>query len=174
IAAQVRPVIGTSGYELADLGQIRGACDRARSGAIFAPNFAVGAVLMMRFAQIAAKHFSTADIIEMHEAGKRDAPSGTAMATARRMAAAQSFVRPQTQHLKAQGAGGATVDGVGVHSLRFPGVVAHQEVLLGSAGQTLSISHDCYSRESFMSGLLIAVRAAASLTHFIDGLDELL
>jgi 4-hydroxy-tetrahydrodipicolinate reductase len=174
IAARVRPVIGTSGYGPDDLSDVARACDEVRVGAVFAPNFAVGAVLMMRFAEIAAKHFSTAEIIEMHDAAKKDAPSGTAMATARRVAGAQTLTRPATWQLALDGARGATVDGVGVHSLRLPGVVAHQQVLLGSPGQTLSISHDSYSRESFMSGMLVAVRAAPSLTHFVDGLDALL
>ena len=170
----VRPVIGTSGYGAADVEEIRAACARTKIGAVFAPNCAIGAVLMMRFADEAAKHFGAVEIVEMHEAGKKDAPSGTALATARRLSGAKTFARAATQVVESDGARGADIGGVGVHSLRLPGVVAHQEVLFGGNGELLSIRHDSFSRDSFMSGVLIAVRAAATLDRFIDGIGELL
>ena len=170
----VRPVIGASGYGAEDVAEIRAACKRAKIGAVFAPNCAIGAVLMMRFAGEAAKHFGAVEIVEMHEAGKKDAPSGTALATARRLSGAKAFVRAPTQVVKSDGARGADVGGIGVHSLRLPGVVAHQEVLFGGDGELLSIRHDSFSRDSFMSGVLLAVRAAATLDRFVDGIGELL
>lgn len=170
----VRPVIGTSGYAETDLAELRAACERRRVGAVLAANFAVGAVLMLKFAEAAARHYRVVEIVEMHEAGKKDAPSGTAMATARRLARAGTFERPPTAALKAEGARGASLNGVGVHSLRVPGVVAHQEVLFGGDGETLRIVHDSTSRASFMPGVLLAVRAAAGLQKFVEGLEELL
>lgn len=174
IASGVRPVIGTSGYGDADVADLRVACERAHVGAIFAPNFAVGAILMMKFAQEAARHYGSVEIIEMHETGKKDAPSGTATATARRLAKARTFQRPATQLVRVEGARGAAINGIGIHSLRLPGVVAHQEVIFGGDGETLAIRHDSYARTSFMSGVLLAIRAAASLDRFIDGLETLL
>jgi len=170
----VRPVIGTSGYGAEDVAELRAACDAKGIGAVFAPNFALGAILMMKFAETAAKHYADVEIVEMHESGKKDAPSGTALATARRLSRARAFNRAETALTKIAGARGADADGVGIHSLRLPGVVAHQEVLFGGDGETLTIRHDVYSRESFMRGMLVAVRAAADLTAFVDGLEALL
>src|SRR5690242_13312456 len=158
--AGVRPVIGTSGYGADDVEALRSACARTGTGCVFAPNFGIGAVLMMKYAADAARHFGQVEIIEMHETGKKDAPSGTALATARRLAAAGSFARPSTATIKASGARGAEMDGIGIHSLRLPGVVAHQEVIFGGDGETLRIIHDSTSRSSFMGGMLMAVRAA--------------
>jgi len=169
----VRPVIGTSGYGPDDLADIRSAVQRTGIGAVFAPNFSVGAVLMMRFALEAAPQYDAVEIIETHETGKKDAPSGTAMATARKLAASGAFARAETKVIKAPGARGADVEGIGVHSLRLPGIVAQQEVILGGNGETLSIKHNSLSRQSFMPGVLLAVRAAKDLTRFVDGLDEL-
>lgn len=170
----VRPVIGTSGYGRADLSRLRAECKRAEVGGVYAPNFALGAVLMMRFAEIAAKHFATADIIEMHDSAKKDAPSGTAMATAQRVGAAGRFHRHSAATQGAECAQGATVSGVGVHSLRLRGVIAHQEILFGGDAETLSIRHDTYSRASFMGGMLVAVRAAPKLARLVEGIEELL
>ena len=174
IEAGVRPVIGTSGYGADDVEVLRGASEKAAVGCVFAPNFGIGAVLMMKFAAEAARHYRAAEIIELHETGKKDAPSGTAVATARRMAGAGTFARPATALIKADGARGADMHGIGIHSLRLPGVVAHQEVLFGGDGETLRIIHDSTSRASFMAGMLLAVRAAKDLTRFVDGLESLL
>jgi 4-hydroxy-tetrahydrodipicolinate reductase len=174
IETGVRPVIGTSGYGPADVDDLRAACERTKTGCVFAPNFGIGAVLMMKFATEAARHYGEAEIVEMHESGKKDAPSGTAMATARRMASNGTFKRASTALFKAEGARGAEMDGIGIHSLRLPGVVAHQEVLFGGEGETLRIVHDSSSRASFMAGMLVAVRAAKHLNEFVDGLEHLL
>jgi 4-hydroxy-tetrahydrodipicolinate reductase len=170
----VRPVIGTSGYGADDLAEVRSACERTGVGAIVAPNCAIGAVLMMKFAEEAASHYEVIEIVEMHESGKKDAPSGTAMATARRLSQKGAFARSETKVVKAPSARGADVGGIGVHSLRMPDVVAHQEVLLGGHGELLSIRHDSLSRHSFMPGVLIGVRNAVTLTRFVDGLGEFL
>jgi 4-hydroxy-tetrahydrodipicolinate reductase len=180
IRAGVRPVIGTSGYIDDDIEDLRAACERETIGCIFVPNFGVGAVLMMRFAAEAARHYDAVEIVEMHEAGKKDAPSGTSTATARRLAAARAasdagpFRRAPTAITKLEGARGAEIDGIGIHSLRLPGVVTHQEVLFGADGETLRITHDSTSRASFMPGMLLAIRAARDLTTFVDGLETLL
>ena len=126
---------------------------------MIAPNFAIGAVLMMRFAELAAPYFETAEIIELHHDQKIDAPSGTAMPTAQRIAAAsKDWGDDPTTTVVAEGARGGRVDGIPVHSVRLRGMVAHQEVLLGTTGQSLSIRHDTYDRSSFMPGVLLAVQ----------------
>jgi 4-hydroxy-tetrahydrodipicolinate reductase len=170
----VRPVIGASGYGVGDVQELRAAVTRSGIGCVFAPNFAIGAALMIIFSVEAARHFGAVEIVEMHEAGKKDAPSGTAMATARAIGAVRNFERAPTKSVIAEGARGADVGGVGVHSLRMPGVVTHQEVRFGGEGEQLTIMHDSSSRSSFMPGVLLAVRAAKGLTRFVDGLGELL
>jgi 4-hydroxy-tetrahydrodipicolinate reductase len=170
----VRPVIGASGYNAADVQELRAAVTRTGVGCVFAPNFAIGAVLMMKFSVEAARHFGAVEIVERHESGKKDAPSGTAMATARAISAVRTFERAPTKAMVAEGARGADVGGIGIHSLRLPGVVTHQEVRFGGDGEQLSIMHDSSSRTSFMAGVLLAVRAANGLTRFVDGLGELL
>ncbi|HKW45004.1 MAG TPA: 4-hydroxy-tetrahydrodipicolinate reductase [Candidatus Eremiobacteraceae bacterium] len=174
IGRGVRPVIGASGYAAADVQELRAAVSSRGIGCVFAPNFAIGAVLMMKFSVEAARHFSAVEIVEMHESGKKDAPSGTAMATARAIGAVRTLERAATKSVIAEGARGADVRGVGVHSLRLPGVVTNQEVRFGGDGELLSIAHASSSRASFMPGVLLAVRAADGLTRFVDGLGELL
>ena len=148
-------VVGTTGFVAAPL-ETAVSRPGARAKAFLAPNFAIGAVLMMRFAAEAARHMSGAEIIELHHEGKLDAPSGTAKRTARLMAAAGDGEPP-------------------IHSVRLPGLVAHQEVILGDVGQTLTIRHDSINRESFMPGVLLAVRRVATLPEpFTVGLESLL
>ena len=145
------------------------------ANAVIAPNFAIGAVLMMRFAELAAPYFETAEIIELHHDQKADAPSGTAMSTAQRMAAAsKEWGEDPTQTVVADGARGGRIDGIPVHSVRLRGMVAHQEVLLGTTGQSLSIRHDSYDRSSFMPGVLLAVRKVGETPGLTVGLDQLL
>jgi 4-hydroxy-tetrahydrodipicolinate reductase len=152
VAAGVHVVIGTTGFDVAELHDLRG----AKANVFVAPNFAIGAVLMMRFAVEAARHMAGAEIIELHHAGKVDAPSGTAARTAALM----------------RDAGGHEVP---IHSVRLPGLVAHQEVILGDVGQTLTIRHDSVDRVSFMPGVLLAVRKVAGLTESpVVGLENLL
>jgi 4-hydroxy-tetrahydrodipicolinate reductase len=174
IGCGVRPVIGASGYGAADVQELRAAVTGRGIGCVFAPNFAIGAVLMMKFSAEAARHYGAVEIVEMHESGKRDAPSGTAMATARAIGAARVFERAPTKSVIAEGARGADLGGVGIHSLRLPGVVSNQEVRFGGEGELLSITHASTSRASFMPGVFLAVRAANGLTRFVDGLGELL
>ncbi|MEA2200673.1 MAG: 4-hydroxy-tetrahydrodipicolinate reductase [Solirubrobacteraceae bacterium] len=157
VRAGVHVVIGTTGFDAAPLAQARPADGGSRANVLIAPNFAIGAVLMMRFAAEAAAHMQRAEIIELHHDGKLDAPSGTAKLTAELMAAASAGPPPA------------------IHSVRLPGLVAHQEVILGDLGQTLTIRHDTVSRESFMPGVLLAVRRVGELDHSpVVGLESLL
>jgi 4-hydroxy-tetrahydrodipicolinate reductase len=171
----VHAVVGTTGFgerELAELGEL---FDRSSANAIVAPNFAIGAVLMMRFSEMAAPFFETAEIIELHHDHKADAPSGTAARTAQRMAAAsKDWAEDPTTTVIAEGARGGTIEGIPIHSVRMRGMVAHQEVLLGTEGQTLSIRHDSYDRSSFMPGVLLAVRKVADTPGLTVGLDALM
>jgi 4-hydroxy-tetrahydrodipicolinate reductase len=170
----VHAVIGTTGFSPADIDELTAAF--TSSNCLVAPNFAIGAVLMMRFAELAAPYFETAEVIELHHDAKIDAPSGTAMMTVQRMAGASPTWAPDpTQHEVVAGArGGAGPAGIRVHSVRLRGLVAHQEVLLGTAGQSLSIRHDSYDRTSFMPGVLLAVKQVASRPGVTVGLDALL
>ena len=170
----VHAVVGTSGFGDADYAELT--TSFTKSNCIVAPNFAVGAVLMMRFAELAAPWFETAEIIELHHDQKIDAPSGTAMTTARRMAdASAEWGADPTTKLVVEGArGGTGPAGIRVHSVRLLGLVAHQEVLLGTAGQSLSIRHDTYDRTSFMPGVLLAVKAVADHPGLTVGLDRVL
>ena len=170
----VHAVVGTTGFTPADYDDL--ATRFTRSNCFIAPNFAVGAVLMMRFAELAAPYFETAEIIELHHDQKVDAPSGTAMLTAERMAARSSdWGEDSTTKVVVEGSrGGVTAGGIRIHSVRLRGMVAHQEVLLGTAGQSLTIRHDSYDRASFMPGVLLAVKAVASRPGVTVGLDALL
>jgi 4-hydroxy-tetrahydrodipicolinate reductase len=173
-------VVGTSGFDEARLAQVRSWLTDAPSvRVLIASNFSVGAVLMMRFAAQAARFFDSAEIIELHHAGKVDAPSGTASRTASMIAAARSEAglgpSPDATTTAVPGARGADLDGVHVHSVRLAGLVAHQEVLLGGHGETLTIRHDSLDRASFMPGVLLAVRGLDSLPPGLTfGLEPLL
>ena len=157
IAAGVHVVIGTTGFDQGPLIDARPAPGRPQANVLIAANFAIGAVLMMRFAEQAATHMQKAEIIELHHDGKLDAPSGTAVRTAELMAAATGREAPP------------------IHSVRLPGLVAHQEVILGDLGQTLTIRHDTINRESFMPGVLLAVRRVGELPSSPTvGLEKLL
>lgn len=173
----IHAVVGTTGLSDDDIAAVRERFDES-SGAncVIAPNFAIGAVLMIRFAELAAPWFEGAEIIELHHDAKVDAPSGTAMLTAARMAAASSEWAPDPTRTEvlAGARGGEGAGGIRVHSVRLRGLVAHQEVLLGTAGQTLSIRHDSYDRRSFMPGVLLAVKAVAGRPGVTVGLDKLL
>lgn len=170
----IHAVVGTTGFTGDDLERIAAAF--TKSGCIIAPNFAIGAVLMMRFAEMAAPWFETAEVIELHHDQKVDAPSGTAMLTVERMAAASGEWAPDpTEREVLTGARGAKGPaGIPVHSVRLRGLVAHQEVLLGTTGQTLTIRHDSYDRSSFMPGVLLAVKRVADRPGLTVGLDALL
>ncbi|NNG34253.1 4-hydroxy-tetrahydrodipicolinate reductase [Nakamurella sp. DB0629] len=172
-------VIGTSGIDAERQRELRRLlAGHPEVGVVVAPNFAVGAVLAMRFAAEAARFFDAVEVIELHHAGKADAPSGTAAATAARIAGerskAGSAAMPDATTHDQDGARGATVDGVHVHSVRLPGLVAHQEVLLGNPGELLTIRHDSTDRASFMPGVLLAARQAPRHPGLTIGLEPLL
>lgn len=173
----VHAVVGTTGLDDEDLDRVGRWFDPGRGlGCIVAPNFAVGAVLMMRFAELAAPWFETAEVIELHHEAKADSPSGTAVLTAERMAATGAALGgPEPREERLVGARGALgPGGIRVHSVRLKGLVAHQEVLLGGAGQTLTLRHDSYDRSSFMPGVLAAVRAVPALPGLTVGLDAVI
>jgi len=170
-------VVGTTGFDERKLDRVREWCaDQPSVGVLIAPNFGIGAVLMMRFAAMAAPYFESAEIIEMHHPDKVDAPSGTATHTAQQIAAARAGMpaQPDATLHEVSGARGAVIDGVRVHSVRARGLVAHQEVLLGGPGETLTIRHDSLDRTSFMPGVLLAVRKVASHPGLTVGLDSYL
>lgn len=175
----IRCVVGTSGFQESKYQTLRGwlAVDPGL-GVLVAPNFGVGAVLAMHFAKLAAPYFDSCEVIEMHHAGKVDAPSGTAGHTASLIAAARaeagSVPIPDATEHELPGARGADVDGVRVHSVRMSGLVAHQEVLFGTDGEVLTIRHDSLHRTSFMPGVLLAVRYVTDHPGLTVGLEPLL
>ena len=171
----VNLVIGTTGLTADELSEIDRLAKTGKIGAVVAPNFALGAVIMIHLAKIAAKYFDYADITELHHHLKVDAPSGTALSTARAMAQARGepFRQPSAQK-KPSDSRGELVEGINIHSVRLPGLMAHQEVLLGTAGQTLSIRHDTIGRECYMPGVILAVREVVKRQGLVFGLDTLL
>lgn len=175
-AAGIHAVIGTTGLSDDDVAGLASAFSAGGANALIAANFAISAVLMMRFAELAAPLFDTAEVIELHHDNKIDAPSGTATATVERMAAAsQDWAQDPTQHEVYPGArGGQGPAGIRVHSVRMRGMVAHQEVILGALGQSLTIRQDSYDRTSFMPGVLLACKKIADHSGMTIGLDALL
>ncbi|MBP1969591.1 4-hydroxy-tetrahydrodipicolinate reductase [Virgibacillus natechei] len=172
----IRPVIGTTGFTDEQLNELSTLAWEKKIGCIIAPNFAIGAVLMMKFSKMAAKYFSDVDIIEKHHDNKLDAPSGSAIKTAelikdRRTSKKQGH--PNEKEVL-PGARGADFDGMKIHSVRLPGLVAHQEVLFGSPGQTLSIKHDSYNRDSFMEGIKLSIKEVQNLEELVYGLENIL
>ncbi len=170
----VNLVIGTTGLAADDVKEIERLAKAKQIGAVVAPNFALGAVLMMHLSKIAGKYLDHAEIIELHHDRKVDAPSGTALSTAKAMAEARGkpFLPPAAG--KATASRGQSVEGINIHSVRLPGLMAHQEVTLGGEGQTLRIRHDQISREAFMPGVMLAIRKVAEHKGLIYGLDTLL
>jgi 4-hydroxy-tetrahydrodipicolinate reductase len=164
----VHIVVGTTGFETDP------AWKDASVGVFVAPNFAIGAVLMQRFAAEAAKHLPAVEIVELHHEGKADAPSGTAIATARQIASARSETPGAPSEESVSGARGGTVDDIRVHSIRLPGLVAHQEVIFGGQGQTLTIRHDSTDRTSFVPGVLLAILWVPTHPGLTVGLDAIL
>ena len=175
----VHVVVGTTGWDDDRLARVRAAlADQPAVGVLVAPNFAIGAVLMMRFAEQAARFYESVEVVELHHPDKVDAPSGTAVRTAALISAARRRAGlgavPDATSSGLDGARGADVDGVRVHSVRLRGLVAHQEVLLGGVGEQLSIRHDSYDRASFMPGVLAAVRAVPGRPGLTVGLEHVL
>jgi 4-hydroxy-tetrahydrodipicolinate reductase len=172
--AGVNLVIGTTGFSAAELEEIGKLAAANEIGIVAAPNFALGAVLMIHLAKVASKFMDHAEIIELHHDKKLDAPSGTSLLTAKAMAEARgkAFLPPSAgEHTPSRG---QDVSSVEIHSIRMPGLMAHQEVLFGAAGQTLSIRHDTINRECYMPGVMLAVKAVVKQKGFTYGLDKLL
>ena len=175
----VHAVVGTTGWTADRLDRVRAAlADAPGVGVLVAPNFALGAVLLMRFAALAAPHYESVEIVELHHPDKVDAPSGTARHTAELVAAARrdagAPAMPDATSTGLDGARGADVDGVRVHSVRLRGLVAHEEVLLGAPGEQLTLRHDSFDRTSFMPGVLLGVRRIGSRPGLTVGLEHLL
>lgn len=169
-------IVGTTGLDEDVVESIRDKAGETRLGVLIAPNFAIGAVLMMRFARIAAKYMGQAEIIEQHHDCKLDAPSGTALMTAQLIAEVQrnSSKEKQKELLKIQGVRGGSLDGVNIHSLRLPGCLAHHMVVFGDQGQTLTLRHDSINRECFMPGVLLALEEVVKVSGLIVGLEHLM
>ena len=171
----VHAVVGTTGLTADDLEEISGWTSSLQANVFVAPNFAIGAVLMMRFAQQAAPYFSTAEIVERHHTKKLDAPSGTSLRTAELMNEARSEPWEKTSDAGAAAtARGGDHGGVRIHSLRVAGSVAHQDVVFGGQGETLTIRHDSLDRSSFMPGVVLAVKKVSSIDGLVVGLENLL
>ncbi len=174
----IAAVVGTSGFDAARLDTVRGWLADTPGHVLVAPNFGVGAVLAMQFARQAARFFDSVEVIELHHAGKVDAPSGTAVRTAALLARARAEAGlgapPDATTHELPGARGAEVEGIRVHAVRLPGLVAHQEVVLGTDGETLTIRHDSTNRSSFMPGVLLAVRRVRERPGLTVGLEPLL
>ncbi len=176
IKQRVNMVIGTTGLSQEDLTEIEKLCQVHKVGAIVAPNFSLGAALMIHLSRLAARFFDYAEIIEMHHEKKADAPSGTAVATARGMSQARGkpFVYPQVTHKVLSHTRGGETDGIAIHSLRLPGFMAGQEVILGGAGETLSLRHNAISRECYLPGVILAIKEVTKRKGLTYGLDALL
>jgi 4-hydroxy-tetrahydrodipicolinate reductase len=175
----VHAVVGTSGFDPARFDTLRGwLAERPGPNVLVAPNFSIGAVLMMRFARQAARLFESVEIVELHHPNKADAPSGTARHTAESMARARDAAgvppSPDATVSSVDGARGADIDGIRVHSVRLSGLIAHQEVLLGGHGETLTIRHDSMNRTSFMPGVLLGVRRVGALPGLTVGIEPIL
>ena len=173
----INVVVGTTGFDDAKLATVKGWLAQNPSvGVLIAPNFAIGAVLMMEFAEKAARYFESAEIIELHHPGKVDAPSGTAARTAELMSAARKEAglgaMPDATTTALDGARGALVGGIPVHSVRARGLVAHQEVLFGGLGETLTIRHDSIDRAGFMPGVILGIRKIVNTPGLTHGLDK--
>lgn len=170
------PVVGTTGFSEDEIAELIALSEDKKIGGLIAPNFAIGAILLMEFAAKAAKYFPDLEIIELHHDKKKDAPSGTAVKTAeliREVRQAKKQGAPdEVETLK--GARGADFDGMRIHSVRLPGLVAHQEVIFGAQGEGLTLRHDSYDRISFMSGVNIGIKAVVKQDKLVYGLEKLL
>jgi 4-hydroxy-tetrahydrodipicolinate reductase len=179
IDQDIHCVVGTTGFDQERLDTVRGWLEpKPELGVVIAPNFGIGAILLMRFAQEAARFFPSTEILELHHPNKVDAPSGTAVRTARLVAEARRAAgmppSPDATTASLAGARGADVEGVHVHSVRLTGLVAHQEVLMGAEGETLTLRHDSYDRASFMPGVLLAVREVGRRPGLTVGIESFL
>jgi 4-hydroxy-tetrahydrodipicolinate reductase len=172
----VRPVVGTTGLNEGVIQEIKALCERKSIGCLIAPNFAIGAVLMIKLAVQVAKYMPNVEIIELHHDQKLDAPSGTALKTAQAIAQVRESFRQGhfNEEEKISGARGGDYEGMRIHSIRLPGYIAHQEVIFGGLGQTLTIRHDSISRESFMPGVIMGINRIIQASELIQGLENIL
>ena len=170
------PVIGTSGLSTTDLDELSRLSEASGLAAVLAPNFAIGAALATHFARIASRFFAASEIVELHHDGKLDAPSGSALATAQAIRAArgEDFRDTPTEKFTLPGVRGGETGGVRIHSVRLPGLVAHQEVIFGGPGQLLTIRHDSTSRDSFIAGVVLACKEVVNRRGLVHGLDKLM
>jgi len=176
IRAGVVPVIGTTGLDSAEISELEELAKEKKVGVFIAPNFALGAILMMKFAEETAKYFKHVEIIELHHDNKLDAPSGTALKTVEFISQNRQTMMQghPNEYEKIPGSRGGNINGIHIHSVRLPGMLAHQEVIFGGLGQTLTIRHDAYSREAYMPGVLLAIRKSYKSKDFVLGLEKLL
>lgn len=175
LKAGIHVVVGTTGFTTDDLQEIKGLCSDNKVNALVAPNFAIGALLMMRCAAISAKYFSEVEIIELHHDRKLDAPSGTSIKTAEMIMESRGNAgQPEIGEEKIKGVRGGEMGGIRLHSIRLPGLIAHQEVIFGGEGQTLTIRHDSLSRESFMPGVILGIKKVIENPGLTYGLDHFL
>jgi len=173
---KVNLVIGTTGFTGSDLEEMNNLVEANGIGAVIASNFALGAVVMMHLTKVASRHFDFAEIIELHHNMKADAPSGTAISTAKAMAESKGkpFQRPPVEKGEPFKSRGEQIQGISIHSVRLPGLLAHQEVILGTAGQTLTIRHDTSGRDCYMPGVLLAIKAVTKRKGLVVGLAPIL
>jgi len=176
IDCNVHPVIGTSGLTLDEIKKLKERCEKTKLGGIIAPNFSIGAVLMIKYAREIVKYMPRVEIIEMHHERKADSPSGTAMRTADALAdeLGQKLEPPQPTHETAKGARGALHRNVPIHAVRLPGILAREEIIFGEPGETLTLRHDSIDRECFMPGVLLSCERVMTLDHLVYGLEEIL
>lgn len=175
IQRKVSPVIGTTGMSDTDLKEIALSAKENGTPAIYCPNFAIGAVLMMKFSQMAARYMPNCEIIELHHDKKEDAPSGTAIHTAQLISDARiEPIQRKRSMVTVEGVRGGVYQDTHIHSIRLPGLIAHQRVMFGGAGETLTIQHDSMDRVSFMEGVKLAIREVRNLEGFVTGLDKIL
>jgi len=172
----IAPVIGTTGLDQIDIAELQKISAKAGVAVFIVPNFAIGAVLMMEFAQRAARYLRNVEIVEMHHDQKIDAPSGTALKTAQMIAAERGFLKQghPDEYEKVPGVRGGEFEGIHIHSVRLPGLIAHQEVFFSDSGQLLTIRHDSLHRKSFMPGVILAIRKIRSLKGVVVGLENIL
>lgn len=176
IDAGARPVIGTTGLKPEQIRMLQEKCADLQRGGVIAPNFSLGGVLMMKYAKEIAKYISHVEIIELHHDGKADSPSGTALRTAEMLAEANSGINQpaKTSRETVPGARGANYHNIPIHAVRLPGLLAHQQIMFGSTGETLTLCHDSISRECFMPGVCLACEKVMQLNKLVYGLEEIL
>ena len=172
----IRPIVGTTGLSNSELETLQASCKAKQLGGLICPNFAIGAILMMKASQLIAQHMPDCEIIEMHHNKKADAPSGTAIKTAELITAANPLINqtPLDEKERIEGSRGGKCGTIPIHSVRLPGYVAHQEVIFGGIGQTLRIRHDSIDRTSFMPGVILAIKKSMELDHLIYGLETVI